>query len=52
MASLIASATTDGQGVILTFKGEIKHTFGLEIAQIKGEESQGGYNGFREVVNG
>ena len=30
----------------------MQHTFGLEIPDIKGEESQGGYNGFREVVHG
>ena len=30
----------------------MQHTFGLEISEIKGEESKGGYNGFREVVHG
>ena len=30
----------------------MQHTFGLEIAEIRGEESQGGYNSFKEVVHG
>ena len=30
----------------------MKHTFGLEIVEIGGEEFQDGYNGFREVVDG
>ena len=29
----------------------MQHTLGLEIAEIRGEESQGGYNGFGEVVH-
>ena len=30
----------------------MQHTFGLEIADIGGKESQGGYNSFREGVHG
>ena len=30
----------------------MQHTFGLETAEIGGEEWQGGYNGFREVDHG
>ena len=30
----------------------MQHTFGLKIVEIGGEESQGGSNGFREVVHG
>ena len=30
----------------------MQHNFGLEITEIKEEESHDGYNGFREVVHG